>query len=210
MDDSCYCKSDINLLDTALTDLEYVVFDLETTGTDFLRGHKIIEIGAVRIKKQYKITDKFLSFVNPHRNIPYEATQINGITNKDVEKAPEFNYIIYDFLEFSKSCILVAHNVSHDISFLKYEMGEYMLKFPEFIVIDTQRLFSRIYPQYKKNSLDLIIDKFKLNNCAPGYKRHRALYDAISTAKAFIKMLNILQESQFTTLIELQEHIAHT
>ena len=207
--DSAYYKSHINMLDTALTKLEYVVFDLETTGTDFFMGHKIIEIGAVKIRSQ-KITDKFLSFVNPNRDIPYEATQINGITSKDVENAPAFNYIIYDFLEFSKNCILVAHNVSHDISFLKYEMREYMLQFPEFIVIDTQKLFNRIYPQYKKNSLDLIIEKFNLNSSVLGYKRHRALYDAIITAKAFIKMLRMLQESPFTTLIELQEYIAHT
>jgi len=94
--------------------------------------------------------------------------------------------------------------------FLKYEMREYMLQFPEFLVVDTQRLFNSIYPQYKKNSLDLIIEKFNLNSSAFGYKRHRALYDAIITAKAFIKMLSILQESPFTTLIELQEHLSHS
>ena len=200
----------VDLLDTPLSELEYVVFDLETTGINFLMGHKIIEIGAIKIKRQFKIAEKFLSFVNPNRDIPKEATEINGITHKDIKNAPEFNYIIYDFLDFSKNCILVAHNASHDISFLKHEMGEYLLKFPEFMIIDTKRLFNKIYPQYTNSSLDLIIKTFNLKSNGNGFKRHRAMYDATITAKAFIKMLNILQESQYTTLVELQEYMTHS
>lgn len=205
-----FFNNHIDLLDAPLSDLEYVVFDLETTGIDFLRGHKIIEIGAVKIKKQYKISEKFLSFVNPDRDIPEEATLINGITDRDVKNAPEFNYIIYDFLDFVKNSILVAHNASHDISFLKCEMQEYLSKFPEFIVIDTRKLFNNLFPQYTSNNLDFIVEKFHLKTIEYGFKRHRALYDAMVTAKALIKMLRILQESYLTTLIELQEYITHT
>lgn len=205
-----FFNSHIDVFDAPLSELEYVVFDLETTGTDFLMGHRIIEIGAVKIKKQFKIAEKFLSFVNPDRDIPEQATLINGITNSDVKNAPAFNYVIYDFLDFVKNSVVVAHNASHDISFLKYEMQEYLLKLPEFIVIDTRKLFNNLFPQYISNSLDFIVEKFHLKNSEYGYKRHRALYDATVTAKAFIKMLKILQESYLTTLIELQEYIAHT
>jgi DNA polymerase-3 subunit alpha (Gram-positive type) len=205
-----FSNHDIDILDSPLSELEYVVFDLETTGIDFLMGHKIIEIGAVKIKKNFRLAEKFITFVNPNRPIPKKATLINGITDRDVKNAPEFNYVIYDFLDFAKNAILVAHNASHDISFLKYEMQEYLLNFPEFIVFDTQKLFNNLYPYYSHNSLDLIIEKFHFKKVENGFSRHRALYDAIVTAKAFIKMLRILQETYFTTLIELQDYLKHT
>ena len=51
---------------------DYVVFDLETTGTNII-SDAIIEISAVKVRKG-SITDTFSTLVNPERSIPYYAT----------------------------------------------------------------------------------------------------------------------------------------
>ena len=52
----------------------YVVFDLETTGFSS-KNDKIIEIGAVKIKKGL-VVDRFSEFVNPEMRIPYNITEL--------------------------------------------------------------------------------------------------------------------------------------
>ncbi|MBC7197513.1 MAG: 3'-5' exonuclease, partial [Deferribacterales bacterium] len=51
-----FSEESILLLDKPLNEVEYVVFDLETTGIFPERGDRIIEIGAVKIKNNFKIS----------------------------------------------------------------------------------------------------------------------------------------------------------
>lgn len=50
----------------------YIVFDIETTGFSSIKD-AIIEVGAVKVTDG-KITDRFSTFVNPKRPIPFEIT----------------------------------------------------------------------------------------------------------------------------------------
>ena len=61
---------------------DYVVYDLETTGTSYQKD-KILEIGAVKVRSG-KVVDEFESLVNPECNIPYQIIQVNGIDNEMV------------------------------------------------------------------------------------------------------------------------------
>ena len=96
-------------------DQDYVVFDIETTGFSPVKNN-IIEIGAVKVQHG-KITDHFSTFVNPREPIPYRITQLTSITDHDVMDAPTIETVLPEFLEFSKGCVMVAHNASFDMSF---------------------------------------------------------------------------------------------
>ena len=96
---------------------DYVVFDLETTGFSPVKN-RIIEIGAVKIQEG-KITDRFSTFVNPGEPIPYKIQQLTGIGDEDVMDAPAIEEILPKFLEFSKGCVMVAHNASFDMGFIR-------------------------------------------------------------------------------------------
>ncbi len=63
---------------------EFVVVDVETTGTD-PKMADLVEIAAVKVKGG-KITDRWSTFVNPGR--PIVGNQMHGITDKDVKGAP--------------------------------------------------------------------------------------------------------------------------
>ena len=60
----------------------YVVFDLETTGIG-PKSNEIIEIGAVKVENR-TITDRFSTFINPHRPIPYHITKLTSIDDSMV------------------------------------------------------------------------------------------------------------------------------
>ena len=86
----------------------YVVFDLETTGFSSVKD-KIIEIGAVKVVEG-RITERFSTFVNPKRPIPFEITQLTGISDQMVMDAPDIESVLPDFMEFVGDAVLVAHN----------------------------------------------------------------------------------------------------
>ena len=94
----------------------FIAFDFETTGLD-PNNDKIIEIAAIRFKHG-EITDRFVSLVNPEFDIPHLITEITGISNSMVFKAPKEAEIVDSFLTFLGDSPLVAHNIHFDEQFL--------------------------------------------------------------------------------------------
>ena len=54
---------------------DYVLFDLETTGTSCIYD-EVIEISAVKVRSG-KVVEEFSRLVNPKRPIPYAASMVN-------------------------------------------------------------------------------------------------------------------------------------
>ena len=101
---------------------DYVLFDLETTGTSS-NYDEVIEISAVKVQSGV-IVDEFSQLVNPGKSIPYAASMVNHITDDMVAEAPEFEEILQAFMDFVGDSILVGHNInSFDMKFL-YRDGD--------------------------------------------------------------------------------------
>jgi DNA polymerase III epsilon subunit family exonuclease len=88
--------------------LDYVAFDLETTGKD-PRECEIVEIAAVRVRNGV-IVDQFHRLVRPARTISAAATKVHGYRDADVCEQPYFAEIWPEFVAFVQSDVLVAHN----------------------------------------------------------------------------------------------------
>jgi DNA polymerase-3 subunit epsilon len=177
------------------------VFDVETTGLDSRKGHRIIEIAGVRVENGIIIPEKsFVSFVNPEREIPWEARQIHKITNETVDGAPGIEEVLPKFLSFAEGSVLAAHNASFDMSFLETEkeLCWGYLELPECIC--TMRLSQALFPQEFGHSLELVAKRLKL---ALPETRHRALPDVILTADALIKMIEIKGITSLDELMNL-------
>lgn len=165
------------------------VFDIETTGLDPNRGHRIIEIAGVKIENGIiKQETAFTSFVNPERDIPAESRQIHKITDEQVRSAPSIDEVLPKFLEFAQGSLLVAHNAEFDYGFLEVEKESCWgyIDLPECFC--TMRLSQSIFPREFRHNLDVLVKKFDLK--VPG-DRHRALADALVTAEALLKLLEV-------------------
>jgi DNA polymerase-3 subunit epsilon len=179
------------------------VFDVETTGLDPRRGHRIVEIAGVRIEDGLIKQDQpFAMLVNPEREIPWEAKQVNKISDEDVAHAERIETVLPKFLEFAKGSTLVAHNASFDVGFLEHEK-EYCwgyIELPECLC--TMRLSQSLYPREFRHSLDILSQRFNLSMPTD---RHRALADAILAAQALLRMTG---DAKIQTLDELRKRAA--
>lgn len=162
------------------------IFDIETTGLDPLKGHRIIEIAGVRVEGGKILDEHFVTFVNPEREIPWDARQVNKISDDDVKNAPTIDAVLPQFLEFAKGSTLVAHNAQFDYGFLETEKQFCwgFVDLPECLC--TMMLSRNLYPSEFRHSLDILCRRFNLEMPEA---RHRALADALLTAQALEKML---------------------
>lgn len=163
------------------------VFDVETTGLDPHKGHRIIEIAGVRIDEgRVDETKTFVSLVNPERDIPWEARQVNKIRPEDVSTAPGIEEVLPQFLAFAAGTTLVAHNASFDMGFLEHER-HFCWGYVELPpCLCTLRLSRAVFPNDFGHNLDAVARRLGLQLPEA---RHRALPDVLLTAHALLTML---------------------
>ena len=176
----------------------YVVFDLETTGFSSIKD-KIIEIGAVKVENGV-ITDKFSTFVNPKVPIPFEITNLTGITDDMVMEAPDIETILPQFLEFVGDAVLVAHNASFDVSFIEQNC-RYQDITPDFTSVDTEAMARILLPTLSKFKLNVVANALHISL----ENHHRAVDDAGATAEIFVKFVEMLRARNIKTLTKLNQ-----
>ena len=103
----------------------FIALDFETTGLSKFTD-RIIEVAAI-IFKDGKITDSFVTLVNPKIQISDTITNITGITNEMVSHAPTEQEIVEELYSFIGNYPLVAHNMKFDEGFLKELFNRYNL-----------------------------------------------------------------------------------
>ena len=167
-------------------DSSYVIFDLETTGFS-PELNNIIEIGAVKVKDG-KIIDRFSAFVNPKEPIPFRIEQLTGINDGMVINAPGIETVLPEFLDFSKDCVMVAHNADFDTSFIIKKAHLLGLK-PEFTIVDTVSMARILLPQLNRFKLDTVAKALNISL----ENHHRAVDDAECTAYIFLKFAEMLK-----------------
>ena len=138
---------------------EFVVVDVETTGTD-PKMADLVEIAAVKVKGG-KITDRWSTFVKPAR--PIVGNQMHGITDKDVAKAPSAADAAKEALKFIGDALVVGHNVGFDLGFIEEALGD-GTRFEQGRYLDTLVIAREGYPD---------LQNYKLDD-AGGVLRHRA------------------------------------
>lgn len=180
------------------TSSPFVVFDIETTGLSKDRC-KIIEIGAVKVIDG-KVAEKWSTFINPGIHIPREITELTAINDTMVKDAPAFEDVIDDFIKFCDGCVMVAHNASFDMGFMKQKSKECGRSF-ELPYVDTLILSRCMYPKLPNFKLDTLCRHLGVILA----HHHRAVDDAEATAHAYVKMLAELTESGKTDIREYND-----
>ncbi|MFN2597950.1 MAG: PolC-type DNA polymerase III [Pyrinomonadaceae bacterium] len=173
----------------ALDATEFVVFDVETTGSKTPPA-RVVEIGAYRVRDG-RIVAEFTSLVNPRASIPPFISSLTGITDAMVSRAPGFEEIAADLLAFVGSSVLVAHNSSFDVRFINYELRQiYPGRRLANADLCTVSLAKRVVPALANHRLHTVAEHFSVTI----RNRHRAPDDARATAEVFIQLLALLRE----------------
>lgn len=174
----------------------FVVFDIETTGFSPV-SNRIIEIGAVKVVNG-EITDRFSTFVNPQVPIPFRIEKLTNINDSMVMDAPLIETVLPEFLDFCGDAILVAHNASFDMSFIKENVQRQHLN-REFTYVDTLGIARVLLPNQAKHTLDAVCKTLGISL----ENHHRAVDDAEATAQMFVKMIPMLKEQGAAKLADV-------
>lgn len=167
--------------------LDYVVIDFETTGFNPYND-KIIQVAAVKYRN-HELVDQFVSYVNPERPIPDRITSLTGITNYRVSDAPTIEEVLPLFLAFLHTNVIVAHNASFDMRFLKSNVNMLGLPEPKNKVIDTVFLakkYMKHAPNHKLETLKRMLG-IRLSS-------HNAFDDCITCAAVYQKCAAVYQK----------------
>ena len=188
----------------------FCVTDIETTGQK-PEDSEIIEIATVKVQNGQIIKEEFCSYIKPQFPIPFYITQMTGIKNEDVKDAKRAEVVLNIWLKFIEGAdYFCAHNVMFDYDFIyKYLQVcnlslEIITKLKFFCTVKAARI---LYPELPSRKLEDLIKYFAI----PVDKRHRALDDALATAKILLicfeeikkkkdKLLEFIESTQMDKL----------
>jgi DNA polymerase III epsilon subunit family exonuclease len=156
---------------------EFVVVDVETTGTD-PKMADLVEVAAVRVKGG-KVVDTFSTLVNPGR--PIVGNQMHGIKDADVKGKPSPAEAARKVLDFVGDAPFVGHSVGFDISFIEEALGD-GTRIAQGKYLDTFVIAREGYPDLENYKLGTLAAYFGIELS----QSHRALPDAEATANLLI------------------------
>ncbi|XIF20232.1 MAG: hypothetical protein AJITA_00965 [Acetilactobacillus jinshanensis] len=124
--------------------------------------------------------------INPLQTIPERITQLTGITNAMVQKAPTFRNIASLLYHMLQNTVFVAHNVNFDFPFLNHELKEIGYPILKIKAIDTVTMSQILLPTLPSYQLRRISGYFNIVHKHP----HSASSDALATAYLLILLID--------------------
>jgi len=159
-------------------------FDLETTGAKVGKD-RIVEIAILRVDTNNHESQKVWR-INPEMEISPQAFKVHGISNKMVEKEPNFTHFSNEIYQFIKGCDLAGFNaIKFDIPILVEELirADIDFDFSQIRMIDSQVIYHKKEPRNLSAALKFYCNK-NLENA------HSALDDTIATFEVFKAQLD--------------------
>ncbi|MDD4939313.1 MAG: exonuclease domain-containing protein [Candidatus Omnitrophica bacterium] len=170
-----------------IDEIEFTIFDTETTGLNPQSGDRIVEIAGIKFKGNER-AETFQSLVNPGRPVSAAAFAVNGITQEMLRDAPPASEVIPKFLDFIGESCLCSYNAAFDQGFLHNELKLLEIGLPANAVADILKISRRLLPGLERYSLRYVADSLGIKN----EQKHRALSDVELTLDVFGRLKEIL------------------
>jgi DNA polymerase-3 subunit epsilon len=171
-------------LGTPLSEVTFVVLDLETTGTSPAEC-EITEVGAMKYRAG-ECLGTFQTLVNPGVPIPRYITVLTGITEAMLVPAPPIGEVLPPLLEFIGGAVIVGHNVGFDTRFLNAALVRAGYERLGHRIVDTLGLARRLV---RDEVPDLRLATLARHFRVAAEPCHRALDDARATAEVLHGLL---------------------
>ncbi|MBR9913976.1 MAG: GIY-YIG nuclease family protein [Algicola sp.] len=167
----------------------YAILDIETTGGKY-NEEGITEIAIYKFDG-HQVVDKFISLINPEREIQPFVVNLTGIYSNMLKNAPKFYEVAKRIVEITEDCIIVAHNAQFDYRILRTEFKRLGFGFKR-KTLCTVELSKQLIPDQPSYSLGKLTRALGI----PVSDRHRANGDAMATVKLFKMLLSKDLEKQ--------------
>ncbi|MGH8032729.1 MAG: DNA polymerase III subunit epsilon [Luteimonas sp.] len=169
--------------------MRQIVLDTETTGLEWKKGNRVVEIGCVELIERRPTGRTFQRYLDPQREFEPGAQEVTGLTREFLADKPKFAEIADMFLAFIDDAELIIHNAAFDVGFLDNELSllgaHYGCLGDRASIVDSLDMARQRYPG-QRNSLDALCRRLGIDNSHR--QLHGALLDAQLLAEAWLAM----------------------
>ena len=182
--------------------MRQIVLDTETTGLEWKKGNRVVEIGCVELVERRPTGRTYQQYIHPDREFEPGAQEVTGLTLEFLADKPRFAEIADAFLEFIDGAELIIHNAAFDVGFLDNELS---LLGPQYGrlrdrvsgIEDSLDMARKRYPG-QRNSLDALCKRLDVNNAHR--QLHGALLDSQLLAEVYLALTSGQSEIGFGNL----------
>ncbi|WP_418318805.1 3'-5' exonuclease [Piscinibacter sakaiensis] len=179
---------------TPLNAAPLLAMDIETTGLDPVRDG-IVSIGLVPMDLQRIRASLSRQWIlKPRVALGAESVTIHGITDSQVQQAPDLNDILGELLEAMAGQVMIVHCRDIERQFLDQALRSRINEGIEFPVIDTMELEARLHRRQRIRLLDRLrgrrpprvsirLADSRRRYGLPRYRPHHAPTDALASAE---------------------------
>ena len=170
--------------------MRQIVLDTETTGLEWKKGNRVVEIGCVELVERRPTGRTWQQYMHPEREFEPGAQEVTGLTLEFLADKPKFAEIADAFLEFIDGAELIIHNAAFDVGFLDHELsllGPQYGRLQDRVagIEDSLDMARKRYPG-QRNSLDALCKRLGVDN---GHRQlHGALLDAQLLAEVYLAL----------------------
>ena len=178
--------------DTPLAQVPMLAMDIETTGLNPLRDG-IVSVGLVPMSLDcIRASGARHWIVKPRVPLAGESVTIHGITDSQVDAAPDLTEYLDEILHTMAGHVMIVHCRAIEREFLNAALRRRIGEDIRFPVIDTMELEARLYRKRKPNLIDRLLRRkqvsIRLGDSRkryhlPRYRPHHAVTDALATAE---------------------------
>ena len=191
-----------------LEDAVFAVLDLETTGLS-AKKCGITEVTAIQFKNGREV-GMYSTLVKPTEPIPEEVELLTGISNDMVRHSPALVMVLSELAAFlGEEPIIVGHNVSFDIGFLREKLSQnglasFLSRIELNRALCTKVLAQKALPGLPSYEGVMVATAIGYHNPNP----HRAEADVRMSAGILFELINRLQaqDSKLKTVQDLLDY----
>lgn len=174
--------------------MRQIVLDTETTGLEWKKGNRVVEIGCVELMERRPTGRTWQQYMRPDRDFEPGAQEVTGLTLEFLADKPRFAEIADTFLAFIDGAELIIHNAAFDVGFLDNELsllGAHYGRLRDRVsgIEDSLEMARKRYPG-QRNSLDALCKRLGVDNA------HRQLHGALLDAQLLVDVYLALTSGQ--------------
>ena len=196
-----------------------IVFDLEWNQSSYNPNHRmpheIIEIGACRVDRDYRVVDTFSRLIRPrlYKRLDKHIKKVTGITEEELEAGSAFSDVFTDFIHWCGEDAQLITWGRDDFPVLKRNAAFHQTPMPFDPPIDAQLVFggALLGSCYQQMNLHAALEHQNITIEVPA---HRAVYDAQCTAAMLssiddaVRTLEEEKHKQLLAVIAKEKRIA--